>query len=188
MITLHGRICRLIVWTLTAAFVVSLILIGGAERVYATSRTQDDAINWLNSISGQYLDKDGVYGAQCVDLILAYYDYLGVPRSSGNGKDYATNALPSGWSRVQGGTPQKGDILVYGASSNNSYGHVAIYESETVTWHQNWDSCPVRRVTGIRYNGFTNTYWGYIRPNWTLEFAERRCPPAMFVFFRMEIT
>lgn len=164
MITLNDRRRRLIVWAITLAFFISLI--GGAEKVYATSRTPDDAINWLNSINGQSLDKDGAYGAQCVDLILAYYDYLGVSRSSGNGKDYATNALPSGWSRVQGGSPQKGDILVFGASSSNQYGHVAIYESDTVTWHQNFHGGYVERVTGIRYTGFTNPYWGYIRPNW----------------------
>ncbi len=30
----------------------------------------------------------------------------------GNGCDYATNALPSGWARYQGAQPQPGDILV----------------------------------------------------------------------------
>ncbi|MDO5701927.1 MAG: CHAP domain-containing protein [Lachnospiraceae bacterium] len=134
--------------------------------VSATSRTADEAISWVNSKLGQYLDMDGAYGAQCVDLILAYYDYLGVSRSSGNGRDYAWNALPSGWSRVQGGNPQKGDILVYGASSGNPYGHVAIYESDYSTYHQNFDSSPVKRVT-YYYKGLSNPYWGYIRPNWS---------------------
>lgn len=133
--------------------------------VSATNRTQDEAINWVKSKVGQYLDMDGAYGAQCVDLILAYYDYLGVARSSGNGADYAWNTLPAGWSRVQGGHPQKGDILVYGASGNNPYGHVAIYESDYSTYHQNFDGSPVRQVT-YRYDGLSNPYWGYIRPNW----------------------
>ena len=152
MISSLGRRSHLIVWAITMAFVLSIIC--GAEKAYATSRTPEDAINWLNSVNGQAIDWDGVYGAQCVDLIKAYYNYLGVTPVTGNGKDYATNALPSGWSRVQGGTPQKGDILVYGASSSNQYGHVAIYESETVTWHQNFGNAQyVIRKTGLRYTG-----------------------------------
>lgn len=39
----------------------------------------------------------------------------------------------------RGGTPQKGDILVFSGNSNNPYGHVAIYESEYSTYHQNFD-------------------------------------------------
>ena len=107
---------------------------------YATDKTPDDAISWVNSKMGQSLDYDGYYGAQCVDLIKYYYKYLGVSPVKGNGCDYTTNSLPSGWSRVKGGTPQKGDILVYSASSSNSAGHVAIYESDYVTYHQNYNS------------------------------------------------
>ena len=167
MASSFSRKSRLIVWIITMAFTLSIIC--GAKNAYATSRTPDDAISWLYSVSGQAIDWDGVYGAQCVDLIKAYYNYLGVSPVTGNGKDYATNALPSGWTRVQGGTPQKGDILVYGASSSNQYGHVAIYESETVTWHQNFGNAQyVIRKTGLRYTGMTNPYWGYIRPNWNV--------------------
>lgn len=52
----------------------------------------------------------------------------------GNGGDYSSNALPAGWTRTAGGQPQKGDILVY---KNKGVGHVAIYESDYVTYHQN---------------------------------------------------
>ncbi len=128
----------------------------------AANRTQAEAIQWVKSKVGQSIDADGVYGAQCVDLILAYYDYLGVPRSSGNGADYTCNALPGGWSRIQGAAPQPGDILVY----TGGYGHVAIYESDYSTYHQNFNTHSyVERVT-IRYNGLSSSYWGVIRPNW----------------------
>lgn len=147
------------------ALVVSAITV--PQKAGATSKTQDEAIAWVNSQLGNGLDYDGVYGAQCVDLICYYYQFLGAKSPGGNGKDYATNALPSGWTRVQGGAPQKGDILVYGASSGNQYGHVAIYESDRVTYHQNFNSHGyVEKVTNITYNKFTNPYWGYIRPNW----------------------
>ena len=142
----------------------------GGLTVYATSCSQDEAINWVKSQVGQALDMDGKYGAQCVDLILAYYDFLGVPRSSGNGTDYTHNTLPAGWQRIQGAQAQRGDILVYAGTSGNPYGHVAIYESDRVTYHQNFDfgSGPdghVRVVT-YRYNSFGN-YWGVIRPDWS---------------------
>ena len=137
------------------------------ESYAYSSKTADQAIDWVKSQLGKGIDYDGSYGCQCVDLILAYYHALGVATSSGNGKDYATNALPSGWSRVQNGTPKKGDILVYGASSSNPYGHVAIYESDYVTYHQNYNSHSyVEKVTTVKYNGFGNPYWGYIRPDW----------------------
>ena len=133
----------------------------------ATSRTPDDAMGWCQSELGHSLDYDGWYGAQCVDLIAYYYQWLGVTTPGGNGCDYATNALPSGWTRVQGGTPQKGDILVYSGNSANPYGHVAIYESDYSHYHQNFNGHSyVEKITTIRYNGFSNPYWGYIRPNW----------------------
>ena len=63
-------------------------------------------------------------------------------------------------------TAQKGDILVYSGNGENPYGHVAIYESDYSTWHQNFASQrKVVHVTNIRYNGFTNPYWGVIRPD-----------------------
>lgn len=103
---------RNICWILTLAMVMSLVVIP-SNNVYATNVTADQAIAWVQSQVGKALDVDGAYGAQCVDLIMAYYDYLGVPRASGNAVDYTTNALPSGWQRIKGAQPQKGDILVY---------------------------------------------------------------------------
>lgn len=151
------------------SLVLVLVLIIGCLPIAAsaTPRTADEAINWASSKVGQAIDYDGMYGAQCVDLILAYYNYLGVATVSGNGKDYAWNDLPSGWSRVQGGAPQKGDILVYSGTSDNGYnGHVAIYESDYVHYDQNivGHYGVVRCTWHYNYNG---NYWGYIRPNWS---------------------
>ncbi len=39
----------------------------------ATAHTQQEAVNWANSQIGKSLDQDGVYGAQCVDLIRYYH-------------------------------------------------------------------------------------------------------------------
>ena len=146
-----------------------MILMGNVDyfqqKIKATSRSADEAINYVKSLIGQSIDKDGAYGAQCVDLILAYYDYLGVPRSSGNGADYTWNALPSGWQRIQGAQPQKGDILVYTGGTGNR-GHVAIYEADRITYHQNIDGNTKVQQVGYKYNGLDTPYWGVIRPNW----------------------
>lgn len=154
-----------------SAFLVVILIFALIPPVQANAalHSQTEVIAWLKSILGSSIDLDGAYGAQCVDLILAYYDYMGVPRSSGHGKDYATNALPSGWQRIQGATPQVGDILVYGYSESNEYGHVAIYESDYSTYHQNFSGHYVEQVTRWRYNEFTNPYWGVIRPDFTPE-------------------
>ena len=82
--------------------------------------------------------------------------------------DYSWNQLPAGWQRLQNAQPQKGDILVYSGNGENPYGHVAIYESDYSTWHQNFASQrKVVNVTNIRYNGFDNRYWGVIRPDFS---------------------
>ena len=142
---------------------------------YSTAHTQAEALQWVKSQVGKTLDMDGAYGAQCVDLILAYYDYLGVPRASGNGADYTWNSLPSGWKRIQGAAPQPGDILVYTGGYEN-YGHVAIYESDYSTYHQNFDGHSyVERIT-YRYNGLTTPYWGVIRPDFNSKWYSSLTP------------
>lgn len=151
---------KIISLVLTLAIVFS-IFVNEDSSVYATTRTADEAVSWVQTQVGKAIDVDGYYGAQCVDLIMAYYQYLGVSRVSGNGKDYATNPLPSGWSRIQGAVPQKGDILVY---TSGEWGHVAIYESDSITYHQNFGGQYVRKVSG-KYNNIRGGYWGVIRPN-----------------------
>ena len=100
---------------------------------------------------------------QCVDLIMAYYTFLGEKSPGGNGCDYAANALPSGWKRIQGANPQPGDILVY---TGTQYGHVAIFESEYSTYHQNFNGHPYVDNVTYHYDIFSSPkYWGVIRPN-----------------------
>ena len=134
---------------------------------FATSKSSSNAINWVKSKVGTAIDYDGYYGSQCVDLILAYYNYLGVATVGGNGCDYATNKLPSGWTRTKGGTPKTGDILVY--AGGTEYGHVAIYESNSSLYHQNAGGKvkqEAKKYTSIvAYDG--GKYWGCIHPNFS---------------------
>ena len=138
-------------------------LLPTAAFATTNGKTADDAINWVRSLNGQ-----PVGSGECVALIKAYYSYLGQTSPGGNGADYSWNQLPAGWQRLQNVQPQKGDILVYSGNNKNPYGHVAIYESDYSTWHQNFDSQrKVVNVTNIRYNGFDNPYWGVIRPDFS---------------------
>ncbi len=151
------------------AYATPVLKLPGA-KVYATSKTADEAISWVQSKVGTKIDMDGAptdQPYQCVDLVKAYYSYLGVSPVQGNGADYVSNSLPSGWTRVKNGTPQKGDILVYTGGSKG-FGHVGIYEANRITYHQNVNGPYVEKITAFAYNGFTETpYWGYIRPNWS---------------------
>ena len=147
------------------SLVLAVILIVGllptAAFASTNGKTADDAINWVRSLNGQ-----PVGSGECVALIYAYYSYLGQTSPGGNGVDYWYNDLPAGWTRIPNAQPQKGDILVYGSSSGNKYGHVAIYESDYSTWHQNYAyQRKVVNVTNVKYNGFTNPYLGVIRPD-----------------------
>ena len=135
-------------------------------KASTNGHTAQEALAWARAQVGKSLDYDGVYGAQCVDLIKYYYDFLGCASyARGNGCDYATNALPSGWARYQGAQPQPGDILVYSGNASNPYGHVAIYEADRVTYHQNLDYNQWVVCSSYQYNRLGNPYWGVIRPD-----------------------
>ena len=139
----------------------------------AVSVTADEAINWVRSKEGQIVEADGsatgsATYAQCVDLIKAYCDYLGVPRINGNAitYTYADKEIPEGWVRIQGATPQKGDILLY-TGGVGGYGHVGIFESTYSTYHQNVDGYYGVMHDTYKYDTFSTPYWGVIRPNFS---------------------
>ena len=148
------------------SLVLAVILIVGllptAAFAATNGKTADDAINWVRSLNGQT-----VGSGECVALIVAYYSYLGQTSPGGNGADYSwKEPLPAGWQRLKNVQPQKGDILVYSGNGANPAGHVAIYESDYSTWHQNFGSARcVTHVTQYKYNEFKNPYWGVIRPD-----------------------
>ena len=149
---------------LILAVIMVACLLPTAAFASTNGKTADDAINWVRSLEGQ-----PVGSGECVALIVAYYSYLGQTSPGGNGADYSwKEPLPAGWQRLQNAQPQKGDILVYSGNGANPYGHVAIYESDYSTWHQNYAyQRKVVHVTNVRYNGFDNPYWGVIRPDFS---------------------
>ena len=95
--------------------------------------TQSEAVNWVNSKIGTWIGS-----GQCVALINAYANYLGLTISGGNGNacDYTGATNISGTTRINnysGFVPQPGDICVWGSYARlhsdyqtNYYGHIGI--------------------------------------------------------------
>jgi hypothetical protein len=153
---------------LIAAVLVLFMLLPSDLSRTASAASANEAVQWARSKIGQYLDQDGAYGYQCVDLIRYYYNYLGVSPVSGHGKDYATNSLPNGWKRYEWQVPSAGDIAIWNSSQGGGYGHVAIVisadQNSLTTIDQNWPTgSSVKEVYHKDYTGF----WEFIRPAFT---------------------
>ncbi len=118
---------RLAVAGALALVLMAVAIVGTPSPAYAaTNHTQAEAIAWTNDkyYSNWAVDYDGYAGVQCVDLILAYYDYLVGWHTSGNAINYTSNQLPAGWSRVYS-NPQAGDVVVWNRGAQIGHGSVA---------------------------------------------------------------
>ena len=144
-----------------------VFLVAGLLLLFAFAAEAVDVeagLSWCESQLGK-----SVGSGQCVALVNAYINRLGGKSISGNAADFARNSIPNGWSRVKGGVPQRGDILVY---TGAKYGHVAIYAGGNTSYHQNMAGKYVEKKTDWAYNkswyskseNGTKSYWGYIRP------------------------
>ena len=155
-------------YTLQPFAVINGIVYRGAKNVSfqtlataklpTVSKTLAEALRWTRAQVGKKLGS-----GQCVALITAYYAYLGVKRPAGNAADYATNSYLPGLTPLKGAQPQAGDILVYTGGPNN-WGHVAIYESENQTYHQNFNYHQYVEKLGNYFSSFSTPYWGVVRP------------------------
>ena len=91
---------------------------------------------FVNKYNGKKVDFDGAFGAQCVDLFRQYNkDVWGNPHTGAveGAKDLFLNYdnLPIErkfleLNPVNSKIIEEGDVAVWGASSSNKYGHVAI--------------------------------------------------------------
>ena len=150
------------------ALLILAIMLVFPQKVLADAGTRDDAVNWAYAQEGKYLDYDGAYGAQCVDLIKYYYAYFGkASYAKGNGCQYVSNALPEGWTRIKNTAdfiPKPGDIAVWGTELSKA-GHVAIILSANgssfVSMDQNWPTGSACKQVTHNYKKF----WGVIRPD-----------------------
>lgn len=95
---------------------------------------------FINESIRQKIDFDGAYGAQCVDLFRQYCrDVLNITVHTGaveGAKDLIErwDYLPierNYFNRLaRTASPVIGDVVVYGATDKNKYGHVAIFIAE----------------------------------------------------------
>ena len=91
--------------------------------------------HFIKKYNGKKVDFDGAFGAQCVDLFRQYNkEVWGNPHTGAveGAKDLILNYdnLPLEQKHLEKIPryffPKVGDVAVWGASSNNKYGHVAI--------------------------------------------------------------
>ena len=162
-----------------AVFLLALLFVSGIPgnlqkksgfllEAKAGCGTRESAVQWVLSQEGKRIDYDGAYGCQCVDLIKAYYAHFGVAQyARGNGNQYASNALPPGWTRIRNYAefvPEPGDVAVWGTGIGRN-GHVAIILSANVnrftSMDQNWPSGSGCKKVNHNYRHF----WGVVRPN-----------------------
>ena len=127
---------------------------------------------WIDSHVGKWVDFDGMYGAQCMDLSVQYAHDLWGFRLLGDAENLRRQALPAGWQRIQdykGFVPQMGDIFVwYGAK--HPYGHTGIIISASLN---NYTAIEQNMVTGkgkaedkaaINTRPYPAEFWGVVRP------------------------
>ncbi|MGD6772445.1 N-acetylmuramoyl-L-alanine amidase [Staphylococcus simulans] len=113
------------------------------------TKTQNQINNIVNGYLGKYIDFDGYYAYQCMDLAVAYvYDLTdGATRMWGNAKDAPKNSFPKGWKVIRNEAstvPKKGWIAVWTTGIYSTYGHIGIVynggnTSQLQVLEQNYD-------------------------------------------------
>ncbi len=133
-----------------------------------------DLIEFTNKYHGKKVDFDGAYGAQCVDLFRQYCkDVLRAGHTGAveGAKDLFLNYanLPAEckyFDRISETAPRMGDVCVWGATTSNKYGHVAI----CLGFDENTGLITVFEQDGIKQDGakiavrLTKNLLGVLRP------------------------
>ena len=125
--------------------------------------------NFLNQYNGKYVDFDGVYGAQCFDLVNRWSTALGY-RPFGGLYAYGIFDQPQGnYSQIRNtpdAVPQAGDIIVWNSRYGGGYGHTAIATgvgntSYFESFDQNYPTGSPAHIVRHSYDGVI----GWLRPN-----------------------
>jgi hypothetical protein len=133
--------------------------------------------DFINLNNGKYVDYDGRFGFQCVDLMRQYLvDVLGLNGYAILGVSYAKqlfdkipNLGDENFIKIKNtptNYPQKGDIIIWGwcVGVTGYAGHVAIVSDATpkalISFDQNWPSNSPCRYVNHSYRGVL----GWLRP------------------------
>jgi hypothetical protein len=138
---------------------------------------------FINKWLGKAIDWDGLYGAQCVDMVAQYCTDNGKPVAYANAKDWANHPALQGafnWTTNNPADPNqlpnRGDIVVFSGNQPGSggYGHIDIFDMKVNTnvWQgldQNWNGAYVHFVP--------NHVWTYVLGWWTAKPTPAPEPP-----------
>ncbi len=142
-------------------------------------KTKTQAKTWLNSKVGTGTDWDSWHGYQCMDLAVAYMNYVtdGKITMWGNAKDAIQNNFGDTatiYKNTASFEPQYGDIAVWTTGNFSTYGHIAIVvdgnpNNDLQTFKsldQNWyggglAKTELAQIITHNYDGVTH----FIRPN-----------------------
>ena len=134
--------------------------------------SQQIMVNWAKNNVYKWIDMDGMYGAQCVDLIMAYVKTFANFQIYGNAIDYLTNSIPSGWKRYYKGDTNiaPGDIAIWHWGSWDKYGHVGIVievnNGLITSVEQNVDGTPEQGGVACIMSRDDTCLAGFIRPSY----------------------
>lgn len=122
---------------------------------------------FVDKYTGKKIDFDGRYGAQCVDVFRQYCkDVLDIPHTGGvvGASELYTKyeAMPLEQKYFNklvytGEKPEAGDVVIFGATKTNSYGHVAI------VLDANTEKITVFEQDGFKQDGAHIGSWSYAR-------------------------
>lgn len=102
---------------------------GGSAAKPGAAPNTSGVDGWISRTAGKYVDTDGAYGAQCVDLVSLYNtQFVGGGAIFGNGNQWYNNpAANANYVRVPASQrAQKGDIACWNGVYGGGYGHVCI--------------------------------------------------------------
>jgi mannosyl-glycoprotein endo-beta-N-acetylglucosaminidase len=98
---------------------------------------------FVKTYKGKRPDYDGVYGAQCVDLIKLYATkVVGSPALKGNAVDLARNPYPADYGYQWNSPfyiPQPGAIAIWNEKVGEGYGHAAVILEAHLMWFRSLD-------------------------------------------------
>lgn len=121
--------------------------------------------DFFNAYNGRYVDFDGSYGAQCVDLVQFYNRDVVTngARFTGNAKDII-NQVSSYYTKTS--KPEVGSIGIFGAMPGNPYGHIGVVSA--VYPNGTFDMLEQNDPTGTpaHFKRYNNAYLlGFLKPN-----------------------
>lgn len=125
--------------------------------------------NFLQQYNGKYVDWDGVYGAQCFDLVNKWSTYLGYRPFTGLYAYGIIDQTQGNYTKILNSptaVPQAGDIIVWNSRYGGGYGHTAIATgigdtNSFESFDQNYPTGSPAHLVRHSYDGVI----GWLRPN-----------------------